>query len=48
MKVDDEYRIRDQQNLADIQHLASRARLRVVGCDSIDVRTGGVLICAIC
>ena len=34
MKVDDEYRIRDQQNLADIQHLASRARLRVVGCDS--------------
>ena len=29
-----EYRIRDQQNLADIQHKATRARLRVAGADN--------------
>ena len=31
---DEEYRIRDQQNLADIQHKESKARLRVAGADN--------------
>ena len=31
---DGEFRIRDQQNLADIQHKVSKARLRVVGSDN--------------
>ena len=31
---DDDYRIRDQQNLADIQHRTTKARLRVAGADN--------------
>ena len=34
MGEDGEYRIRDQQNLADIQHRDSKARLRVSGADN--------------
>ena len=34
LREDGEYRIRDQQNLADIQHKTSKSRLRVVGCDN--------------
>ena len=34
MGEDGEYRIRDQQNLADIQHKESKARLRVAGADN--------------
>ena len=34
MGEDGEYRIRDQQNLADIQHKETKARLRVAGADN--------------
>ena len=34
MGEDGEYRIRDQQNLADIQHRETKARLRVAGADN--------------
>ena len=34
MGEDGEYRIRDQQNLADIQHRTTKARLRVAGSDN--------------
>ena len=34
MGEDGEYRIRDQQNLADIQHRETKARLRVAGSDN--------------
>ena len=34
LREDDEYRIRDQQNLADIQHRRTKARLRVAGADN--------------
>ena len=34
LEEDGEYRIRDQQNLADIQHKTTKARLRVAGSDN--------------
>ncbi len=34
MGEDHHFRIRDQQNLADVQHKVTKARLRVVGCDN--------------
>ena len=34
MGEEGDYRIRDQQNLADIQHKRTRARLRVAGADN--------------